>query len=138
MAKRNLFAGKLIFLLLNFTQLNLHYSQTIRSVNSKCKKFYCILNLHYSQTFVLCLSIAYLFYCILNLHYSQTTHPRKPRFYLFYCILNLHYSQTNTSGNRPCNSFTVFWIYTTLKPRNFRAFIFICFTVFWIYTTLKL
>lgn len=50
MAKRNLFAGKLIFLLLNFTQLNLHYSQTWFTKPYNGSKFYCILNLHYSQT----------------------------------------------------------------------------------------
>ena len=124
------------------------------------RQFYCILNLHYSQTQCRTYPRTHMFYCILNLHYSQTNHKGIYRSAGFYCILNLHYSQTWYASHgmflsvllyseftllSNCRiiptldytSFTVFWIYTTLKPEGTAVGLGLCFTVFWIYTTLK-
>ena len=115
MTKRNLFAGKLIFLLLNFTSEFTLLSNGIVKVNHRLivllyseftllsdtfvqtvlvKVFYCILNLHYSQTLLRLSYRAEMFYCILNLHYSQTGGRSYWQWRGFYCILNSHYSQT--------------------------------------------
>ena len=46
-------------------------------------------------------------------------------------------SNAGSARVRTAESFTVFWIYTTLKPPEKVEAFFNSFTVFWIYTTLK-
>ena len=94
-----------------YTTLKLWYSFIITT-----SKFYCILNLHYSQTCRRAITIA-----LTVLLYSEFT------------LLSNHIPVSKDLPER----FTVFWIYTTLKPVELIALVVHGFTVFWIYTTLK-
>ena len=57
--------------------MNLHYSQTLRTVFLNNIKFYYLMNLHYSQTNSPSNSNRQAFYYLMNLHYSQTVSQMK-------------------------------------------------------------
>ena len=95
MAKRNLFAGKLIFLLLNFTA-----------------EFTLLSNTVYVERFEL--------YVLLYSEFTLLSNScRKPHlsaycFTVFWIYTTLKRSSSSALQN---GCFTVFWIYTTLKPQ---------------------
>ena len=66
-------------------RMELHYSQTIESVNPLGNSFYYRMELHYSQTNTVGMCLKLMFYYRMELHYSQTSN------------LNLRINATTTS-----------------------------------------
>ena len=138
MAKRNLFAGKLIFLLLNFTAEFTLLSNP-DTVITTCLKVllyseFTLLSNHERCVIAGGLVLLYSEFTLLS-NCKPAPLPNRKCFTVFWI-----YTTLKLTFLRLCLaiSFTVFWIYTTLKPRVWRDHIRSSFTVFWIYTTLKL
>ena len=119
--------------------MDLHYSQTHKSVGGEVAPFYYLMDLHYSQTkgnqrihqwwFYYLMDLHYSqtnpranrnsdrFYYLMDLHYSQTNYKNYNKTRLFYYLMDLHYSQTLSIRFLGLDSFTTLWIYTILKPQ---------------------
>ena len=75
--------------------MNLHYSQTLRSIKNVKNWFDYHMNLHYSQTLKYTNNAAVMFDYHMNLHYSQTALCIFKEILRFDYHMNLHYSQTS-------------------------------------------
>ena len=88
--------------------IDLHYSQTPRSVAHFYHQFYYLIDLHYSQTILSTYLDGHLFYYLIDLHYSQTSnlklgikcthytmHGKSIRLFYNICIMIVNKIHTN-------------------------------------------
>ena len=80
--------------------IKLHYSQTVRVVESPRLSFESLIKLHYSQTAIELSCCLLPFESLIKLHYSQTFMVIITVPVLFESLIKLHYSQTSNQHSR--------------------------------------